>query len=260
MSRNKGDGINGGRMRVGLLIDDEESSEWLEMALDAIEGIELIALVGRDGSDFFGVELLIVDGDHPGEGFVKQFNQLQEFGSVPQMIVLGSPESKMFEEISWEDNEIMFIGKPYEFEEVKHSVARVLAEIVEMRSIHSDEAEKAESQKKQQSGGMGHLSAIQLGDLIQMLCMSQWTGKIDVSNLKSGESGELFLHAGNIIDAQSGDNMGEEACYEMFKWEKNQFDFYEQEESTRKTVSLPWQELLLEGARKLDEQAEKKVL
>jgi hypothetical protein len=100
---------------------------------------------------------------------------------------------------------------------------------------------------------LGYLSTLRLADLIQMLCLSNWTGRIDIENLATGDKGYVSLEDGAVRDAQQNLHEGETACYHMLSWGRCQFEFTEDVAPTRVTMNSLWQQILLEGARMFDE-------
>ncbi len=232
-------------MTIGIAIADEDSHDWMDIALGSLHGVKTSRFGISETPPTFDLRLILADGDRPGIHFFRHLEMFIKEDRVPWLMVLGSPESPLIRNMDWENLEVTFVRKPYIVEDVKRTVSILLEKIVTMPKA-SDPLPKTEKKS------LGYLSTIQLADLIQMLCMSAWSGKIDAENLMTGERGVLHIDSGNIIHASSCDLPGEDACFEMLSWPRCKFDFYEDLPPAPKNVGLPWQEILLEGARRLD--------
>ena len=69
----------------------------------------------------------------------------------------------------------------------------------------------------------GSLKELPLPDIIQLVSVS---GKTGVFTLKNGtESGFIYLQDGQIVHAQVGDLVGEEAVYDLAIWPQGEFVF-----------------------------------
>lgn len=102
------------------------------------------------------------------------------------------------------------------------------------------------------AGGFGgHIESIQLPDIIQLIGMSRRTVTLNIT-ADQGKAA-LFFDDGEIIHAQSGELIGEEAFYEIFRWTGGRFTFSPLPPDTPQTVTQSWQGLLIEAARREDE-------
>lgn len=100
-------------------------------------------------------------------------------------------------------------------------------------------------------GFAGTISELQLSDLIQMSCLGRLTNAIEVHS--GSQEGIIFFEDGNIVHAQIGILMGEEAFYEIISWEAGSFTLNKGLEADRESILKGWQSLLLEGLRRVDE-------
>ncbi len=111
-----------------------------------------------------------------------------------------------------------------------------------------------EQMNKKEQGFAGTLKNIQLPDLIQMCCLASIT--ITVKVAKENREGLVYIQDGEIVHAESADGLrGEEAFYEMLCWETGSFETLGSGIVPRTSIEKSWQSLLMEAARRIDEQA-----
>jgi pSer/pThr/pTyr-binding forkhead associated (FHA) protein len=104
-----------------------------------------------------------------------------------------------------------------------------------------------------QSGTSGFSAQSQMGlpEVLQMCCLSRRSGQI---TFRSGESyGFIYIQQGRVLHALCGTTEGEEAIYSMLLWPGGGFSLDEDILPHKKTVTLTWEQLLFEGARRADE-------
>ena len=83
-----------------------------------------------------------------------------------------------------------------------------------------------------------------------MCCLSRRSGQI---TFRSGESyGFIYIQQGRVLHALCGTLEGEEAIYTMLTWPGGGFSLDEDILPHKKTVTLTWEQLLFEGARRAD--------
>jgi hypothetical protein len=94
-------------------------------------------------------------------------------------------------------------------------------------------------------------SQMGLPEILQMCCVSRRSGQI---TFRSGESyGFIYIQHGRVLHALCGTTEGEEAIYHMLTWPGGGFSLDEGILPHKKTVTLTWEQLLFEGARRADE-------
>jgi pSer/pThr/pTyr-binding forkhead associated (FHA) protein len=90
-----------------------------------------------------------------------------------------------------------------------------------------------------------------LAEVLQLCCLGRRSGQI---TFHSGESqGFVFIQQGRVLHAACGYIEGEEAIYNMLGWPGGSFTLNEDTLPHKKTVTLTWEQLLFEGARRADE-------
>jgi pSer/pThr/pTyr-binding forkhead associated (FHA) protein len=100
------------------------------------------------------------------------------------------------------------------------------------------------------ASGFSAQSQMGLPEVLQMCCLSHRSGQI---TFRSGESyGFVYIQQGRVIHALCGVFEGEEAIYLMLTWPGGGFSLDEDILPHKKTVTLTWEQLLFEGARRAD--------
>jgi hypothetical protein len=100
----------------------------------------------------------------------------------------------------------------------------------------------------------GDLNDIKLTDLIQMVCHRQ--GKRVLLSLQNGDaSGGIYIDDGDVIHAVVGSVVGESAVYRLLSWQSGTFRVSHYEQPPRRSVTLSWAHLMMEGSRMLNEKS-----
>jgi predicted regulator of Ras-like GTPase activity (Roadblock/LC7/MglB family) len=99
----------------------------------------------------------------------------------------------------------------------------------------------------------GKLSDMTAIDLIQHNCMEQKTVRLTINN--ANQTAVVFFQGGNMTHASCGEMEGEEAIYQLISWEDGDFMLDAGITSPVNTITHNWSGILLEGARRLDEQS-----
>ncbi len=100
------------------------------------------------------------------------------------------------------------------------------------------------------TSGFSAQSQMGLPEVLQMCCLSRRSGQI---TFRSGESyGFIYIQQGRVLHALCGTTEGEEAIYSMLLWPGGGFSLDEDILPHKKTVTLTWEQLLFEGARRAD--------
>jgi pSer/pThr/pTyr-binding forkhead associated (FHA) protein len=100
------------------------------------------------------------------------------------------------------------------------------------------------------ASGFSAQSQMGLPEVLQMCCLSRRSGQI---TFRSGESyGFIYIQQGRVLHALCGTIQGEEAIYTMLTWPGGGFSLDEDILPHKKSVTLTWEQLLFEGARRAD--------
>lgn len=269
-------------MKIGISIWPETNAEWLELSLSAIPNITVDLIASFESISKADYDILVIDAETPGPNFLAQQKELLAKAERIPIIFLGNTRSPAIQGIDWDNPETTFISKPYKIEEVRTAVTVKLDALASAPEepaalapapapAPEPASEKAsavpeippavpEKYKTQSQSirpprhALGYLSTLRLSDLIQMLCLNLWAGKIEIKNLASGEQGCVYLNVGVLIHAESENVSAEAACYRMLAWGRCEFNFIEEHPPVVQSIKTHWQHVLLEGARMIDEE------
>ncbi len=146
-----------------------------------------------------------------------------------------------------------FDSVPLEAESVTASIKRtweyLLIEAMRYRIEGLDN--DAESPTPAAASFAGHISGIQLPDLIQLACMAQRDRILEVTS--HDRSGKIFVRSGQICHALLGKFQGEDAFDEILLAEEGEFSSLPPDEDVPQCISKPWEYLLMDAMRYRDE-------
>jgi hypothetical protein len=97
----------------------------------------------------------------------------------------------------------------------------------------------------------GSLTELHLPDIIQLVSVSAKTGVFHLTD--ADHRGDIWLHEGRIVHAETEDLTGEEAVYALAIWRSGEFRFEAAAAAPRQTIQKSNTNLLMEAARRLDE-------
>jgi len=98
---------------------------------------------------------------------------------------------------------------------------------------------------------VGSLKDLKLVNIIQINCIERNVAKVTVRN--ANKEGAIYFANGEIIHAEFGPFIGEKAVYEMLALPDGQFKVEAGIEPPAHTITQPWNSVVLEGLRILDE-------
>lgn len=105
-----------------------------------------------------------------------------------------------------------------------------------------------------EEGFRGVLRRVGLPDVIQMECLARSSSVLEIANRVV--SGKIFIETGQVVHAQAGEVTGEAAFDQLMALSGGQFNLRPFSEPAARTISGPWEFLLMEAARKSDEARE----
>jgi hypothetical protein len=97
----------------------------------------------------------------------------------------------------------------------------------------------------------GNLRDMSLPNLVQILCLEQ--RQVGLTLKRQSESGAIYFDCGDIVHATVGALEGEDAVYQMLSWPEGSFRVGDELTAPRRTINARWDQLMMEGARRLDE-------
>ena len=99
----------------------------------------------------------------------------------------------------------------------------------------------------------GNLRDMSVADLIQQYGQDQKTAELSITH--DNQQATLFFKGGTAAHAVLGNLQGEEVIYRILRWETGEFSLETGIEPPTVTIQRSWSGLLLEGARRLDEES-----
>mgnify|MGYP000734202326 CR=1 FL=1 len=142
------------------------------------------------------------------------------------------------------------------------SLAAMVPEELNVRILHRPvdatvlRRELADQSNRPNQGFAGTLKNIQIDDLIQMCCLSMASLAIRV--FKDNHQGTIYIQEGEVVHAACGSVTGEEAFYTILVWAGGRFETLDDTYSGTHTIEKSHEFLLMEAARRADEEDEKR--
>jgi hypothetical protein len=100
----------------------------------------------------------------------------------------------------------------------------------------------------------GNLTKLPLLDILSLLSLRRQTGRLELEN--GSQSGEIYLTDGNLVHSVTGAQEGEAAIYTMMSWLQGDFNFIPDADAPEESITTHTEQLLLEGARRVEEWAD----
>jgi response regulator RpfG family c-di-GMP phosphodiesterase len=225
--------------RRALIVDtDAEETTVLELRLSE-HGFEVtIARNVADAENELKGEFDVVISEvelKPQDGFVLLQHVRASGNELPFVFLSHKADSETVQrgfELGADD----FITKPASPEVVALKINRVL---------------QGPGRKRKHGGVSGSLTEMSLPDVVQILFHGRKSGKLGISS--EGKRGEIHFCDGQIYDASFGDELREEAFYQMLLLTGGDFELDPNFKPTERKIELGPESLLLEGMRRLDE-------
>lgn len=136
------------------------------------------------------------------------------------------------------------ISKPWEY-----LLIQAIRPAAEKTGADDDSAAREPSR-----GFWGTINEIGLVDLVQLICLDSVDRVVEVG--ADQMTGEIHIREGQVCHVRTGDLTGQEAFFEMLKAESGNFKTLPGSAEKEVTIDLPWQQLLMEAMRFLDEAGE----
>jgi prepilin-type processing-associated H-X9-DG protein len=221
-----------------LLVDDEPNvvkscARMLELEGFAVEGVtsgaQAIDLYQQQGFDLVMTDLKMPDVD--GLDVLTAIRELNSNAAVIIFTAYGTKES-VVEALRLGARE--FLEKPLDTKSLIATVRSIL----------------------EQGNGTavrGNLRTMSLASIFQINCNELNQARLRIRH--DGEEGNIYFADGNVVHADLGSKIGEEAIYELLSWEDGEFELEMDIPASERTITTGWSGLLLEGMRRLDEQS-----
>ena len=100
----------------------------------------------------------------------------------------------------------------------------------------------------------GSLKEMSVADLIQHNCQDRKTALLTVE--RNGKKAQIYFRDGAIVHAALGPVQGEEAVFQALNWDDGKFVLEAGTLAPVVTIQRSWSSILLEGAKRADEELE----
>lgn len=220
-----------------LLVDDDH-----EMLIALKEGFQkykdsFTILLASDGLKAVEslkkntISLVVTDLKMPGmDGFELLAHIMEHYPDIPVIIITGYSTPEM-ERLAREGGAVGYIAKPFLIENLARQIMATL--------------------RKESEGGTLH--NVSSGMFLQLVEMEQKTCTIRLEDKFSNKKGILFFQEGELLDARVNDLQGENAAYEIFSWDQVNLSIQNGCALKEKRIHSEMQHLILEAARRKDE-------
>jgi predicted regulator of Ras-like GTPase activity (Roadblock/LC7/MglB family) len=109
----------------------------------------------------------------------------------------------------------------------------------------------ANDSRRNPSGFEGGVAGLGLSDLIQLSAANRFSGSFRVRH--DDQIGVIFFRDGEVVHAEMGGKIGEEAFCDILEWQRGSFDAEPNVVAARRTIQKSCQHLLLDAHRMIDE-------
>lgn len=223
-----------------LIVDDEETLTWSMSKSLSKDKDKFEVIVANSGEDALKVletqkqiKLVITDIRMPGISGLDLLSKIRkEYSDIKVIIITayGSPDVQREANMR---GSLYYIEKPFEIKEIRKIILDTLRE--------------------ERTGFEGQLSDLLLTDVIQMKCLGKASSSLSI---KSGaRKGKIFFSKGSIVHAETDNDTGEDAFYQILSWPEGTFTSTRADVPKKNTIEKDWQFLVMEGLRIADEVA-----
>ncbi len=98
---------------------------------------------------------------------------------------------------------------------------------------------------------VGNLKDLKLTNIIQINCIERNVARVMVKN--GDQQGYIYFSGGEIVHAEFGAFVGEQAVHEMLALMEGEFKVESGITAPTRTINQPWNSIVLEGLRLIDE-------
>lgn len=232
-------------VRRVLFVDDEAAFlETVRELMSVLSEGHWEILTASSASQAFGmlqaqpVDLAVIDMQMGVMDGIQMLSLLNRGYPNVQKVVLTGFVTEKYRAACLSNGAELFLEKPTN-PTGWQSLYGVLNELVKLRS---------------EEGFRGVLRRVGLQDVIQMECLARSSSILEISN--AGVTGRIFIETGQIIHAEVGNLIGEDAFNQLLALSGGQFALKPFAEPATRSISGQWEFLLMEAARKSDEAKE----
>lgn len=217
----------------------------------ADDGRQALECAERSMPDLVVTDIMMPRMD--GWTFVRRFRSMPGSALVPVIFLtaLGSDRHRMNGFRLGADE---YLTKPFKNKELQR---RIQAALERRRQFQSTVL--APATDREPVGIRGTLDQVGLASLLTLLEMEQRSGTLDVRRNGEGDSAAVHVRDGHVVRVtvdERADLKGPEAAYELLTWGEGAFEFRPRTVDDPDEVNAGTAALLLEAARRMDEETE----
>ncbi len=227
-------------MKVILLVEDDDAirTGLAELLEEMEEGYKIIQAVnGREAINILyssPIDLVVTDLNMPVlDGFALLAHLMGAHARMPVIVLTAygtSDTRKHLKELG-----AIYLEKPRDLPALPLIVREKLAQ-----------------------RARGHIEGITLAGMLQILNLERKSCTLRITSL--GRVGELCCGAGEIIHAECDGAHGVDAVHAILGWEEPMIEIAEAPSLAERTIDMPLVHLLLDSARRRDEEAHKQAV
>ena len=186
-------------------------------------------------------ELFVLDLDPPPSGEIEFFNKLKANYPDARVLVIATGTSSELRAERGTAGAIQFIEKPFDLAEFGAAVQALLGPwgVLPMSSLR------------------GTLRDLHVVDIVQLKCLAGSTAIVRIE-AAGNESGKIHFQQGQICHAATGTMIGMAALEEIVGWPGARLSETELPVDSPRTIDAPWQMVLLQVVRKLNQNSRRK--
>ncbi|MBD3285545.1 response regulator [candidate division WOR-3 bacterium] len=219
-----------------LFVDDEKKFADAMARVLKIRGFNVqTAYSGKVALEVFkpgGFDLVITDLSMPGMDGIELIREIRKRNPYQRIIVVTGFPSQHSQQQAYTLGTLNYIAKPFK--------TNRFLELVD------------EALKSSENGLLGTVR-LSPSDLVQLYSFMGKTIMIEILNETDGEIGRIYFLRGQVIHAETPKASGKDAFYEIQSWDKGIFKTDSPVKDVIQTIDESVDALLLEAARRLDE-------
>ncbi len=218
-----------------LIVDDEQNITWSMEKYLSKEGYFIAtADSAKKGAELLNTspfDLVITDMKMPDVDGFQFLNWIKKNHTKSKVVIMTAFGSPSVRESAKQMGAFRYFEKPVDLNQLRKFINETLAD----------------------KGFTGNILDIDLFDFVQMILLSRKQKLISVTDPVSMQMGLLYLKSGDVIHAECGALQGEEAFYTIMAMKSGIFSDMPWIEPPQRTINAPFNHLLMEAARIMDE-------
>ena len=184
-------------------------------------------------------DVVITDVRMPGMGGLDLIDHLRAFAPALPVVVMTAYGVHLQRE-ALRRGATCFLEKPFRVSELRGVLQTLLVKSATVLP------------PREALGFEGRIESLSVADVVQVVCLGRQNARIDVRAL-TGERGVVQVRDGVVVDALLDARFGNDAFYALAILERGTFSVTPADQPVERRVKGPWQELVMEAMRRLDE-------